>query len=86
MVVTGGLGEDMLPHRDIWCFSLEEETWHELDIAGMLPRYCHTSAVCGDHLFLIGGVNTLPGNQPGVCVVDLSAPSCIEYALPVSVR
>ncbi|XP_021940088.1 tRNA wybutosine-synthesizing protein 4-like isoform X2 [Zootermopsis nevadensis] len=82
MVVTGGLGEDMLPHRDIWCFSLEEETWHELDIAGMLPRYCHTSAVCGDHLFLIGGVNTLPGNQPGVCVVDLSAPSCIEYALP----
>lgn len=85
MVVTGGLDEDMLPLRDIWCFSLKEEAWHELDVAGMLPRYSHTSAICGDQLVLIGGVNTLPGSQPGVCVVDLCTASCTEYALPVCV-
>lgn len=85
MIVTGGLGEDKLPLRDIWCFSLDEEAWLELGVAGMLPRYSHTSAVCGNQLVLIGGVNTLPGNQPGVCVVNLSTASCTEYALPVSV-
>jgi hypothetical protein len=85
MVVTGGLGEDALPLRDIWCFSLEVETWHELHVDGLLPRYSHTSAICEDQLVLIGGVNTLPGNQPGICIVDLNTAFCIEYALPVSV-
>ena len=84
MVVSGGLGQEVLPLRDIWFFSLEEEKWSELQVTGMLPRYAHTSAVCGDQLILIGGINTLPGNQPGVCVIDLSAASCTEYALPVS--
>ncbi|PNF35678.1 tRNA wybutosine-synthesizing protein 4 [Cryptotermes secundus] len=83
MVVSGGLGQDVLPLRDIWCFSLEGEMWSELRVDGMLPRYSHTSAVCGDKMILIGGVNTLPGSQPGVCVVDLNTASCTEYALPV---
>lgn len=83
MVVSGGLGQEVLPLRDIWCFSLEEDTWSELHVNGMLPRYSHTSVVCGDQLILIGGVNTLPANQPGVCVVDLNTASCTEYALPV---
>lgn len=85
MVVSGGLGQDVLPLRDIWCFSLEGEMWSELHVDGMLPRYSHTSAVCGDKMILIGGVNTLPGSQPGVCVVDLNTASCTEYTLPVSV-
>lgn len=84
MVVSGGLGQEVLPLRDIWCFSLEQEKWSELQVTGMLPRYAHTSAVCGNQLILIGGVNTLPGNQPGVCVIDLNTASCTEYALPVS--
>lgn len=83
MVVSGGLGQDVLPLRDIWCFSLEDEQWSELHVDGMLPRYSHTSAVCGDKLILVGGVNTLPGSQPGVCVVDLHTASCTEYTLPV---
>jgi hypothetical protein len=86
MIVSGGLGQDVLPLRDIWCFSLEEEKWSEFHVDGMLPRYSHTSAVCGDKLILVGGVNTLPGSQPGVCVVDLNTTSCTEYTLPVSVR
>jgi hypothetical protein len=86
MVVSGGLGQEVLPLRDIWYFSLEEEKWSKLHVNGMLPRYSHTSAVCGDQLILIGGVNTLPGNQPGVCVIDLNTASCTEYALPVSER
>jgi hypothetical protein len=84
MVISGGLGQDVLPLSDIWCFSLKEEMWRELRVDGMLPRYSHTSAVYGDRLILIGGVNTLQGRQPGVCVVDVNTASCTEYTLPVS--
>ncbi|XP_069677007.1 tRNA wybutosine-synthesizing protein 4-like isoform X2 [Periplaneta americana] len=83
MVVTGGLGEELMPFNDVWCFSLESETWSKLTVDGMLPRYSHTSAIYEDKLVLIGGVNTLPGNQPGVCVVDLNTTSCCEYTLPM---
>ncbi|PSN43970.1 tRNA wybutosine-synthesizing protein 4 [Blattella germanica] len=82
MVVSGGLDKDILPLRDIWYYNTDSTTWQELPVCGILPRYSHTSAVSGDKLILIGGVNTLPGRQPGICVVDLNENSCVEFRLP----
>ena len=85
MIVSGGLSVDVLPLSDIWCYSMDTRTWHQVSVHGMLPRYSHTSSVYGNKLILMGGVNISPRRQPGVCVLNLLTQTCIEYALPVSI-
>ncbi|XP_066993126.2 tRNA wybutosine-synthesizing protein 4 [Anabrus simplex] len=85
MAITGGIGSnDFIPLCDIWIFDAVSLTWQQLVPAGpgMLPRYGHTSAVFQEKLILIGGVNTVSGQQPGVCLINMKLKTCVEYALP----
>ncbi|KAJ9579233.1 hypothetical protein L9F63_024662, partial [Diploptera punctata] len=43
MIVSGGLGEDILPLKDIWYYNADSESWQECCVCGILPRYSHTS-------------------------------------------
>nr|CAD7413562.1 unnamed protein product [Timema cristinae] len=81
MFVTGGLCQRLTPFCDVWSFDLATEVWHELSVV-MLPRYGHTASVVGGSLILLGGVNTLAGGQPGICVIDVATSACVEYGLP----
>ncbi|EEB10512.1 leucine carboxyl methyltransferase, putative [Pediculus humanus corporis] len=59
-----------------------EEKWEQVNIKGnVLPRYGHTSHIINDELFLIGGVNTLTGLQPGISKINLNNLTAIEYSL-----
>lgn len=82
VLISGGLDDSLKPLNDIWELDMKTEQWKIIDIAGILPRYGHTSHVVNSTLILVGGVNTLTGQQPGICVVDLQRKTCTELQLP----
>ena len=50
-----------------------------------ISRFGHTSHVHRSKLFLVGGVATSGGQQPGVCVVDLITGASVELELETGV-
>lgn len=82
VLISGGLDDSLKPLNDIWGLDMKTEQWKIIDIAGILTRYGHTSHVVNSTLILVGGVNTLTGQQPGICVVDLQRKMCTEFQLP----
>lgn len=66
-------------------WSSKEETWAKLDLVGhLLPRYGHTSHLLDDNLYLVGGMNTLAGQQPGLAKIGLKTLTVTEFSLQVS--
>lgn len=65
-----------------WC--CRTETWEKLNLTGkILPRYGHTSHLIDNIMYLVGGVNTLAGLQPGLAKINLDELTAVEYCLQV---
>lgn len=66
---------------DLWSFSLDTETWSELEDTGDVPapRYCHCLAYLPEHhqVLLVGGRNDLGPLQPEAFVLELDT---LEWA------
>ncbi|KAK6634748.1 hypothetical protein RUM43_012150 [Polyplax serrata] len=74
--------ESLVVFNDIWKWSSKEETWAKLDLVGhLLPRYGHTSHLLDDNLYLVGGMNTLAGQQPGLAKIGLKTLTVTEFSL-----
>ncbi|CAH1397407.1 unnamed protein product [Nezara viridula] len=81
--ITGGLSQEFEPLNDLWSFDISANVWTYYDL-NILPRYSHTSHYINDWIVLIGGVNYLSENQPGICIINLKDKIYKEFKLPES--
>lgn len=72
---------------DLWSFSLDTETWTELEDSGDVPapRYCHCLAYLPEHhqVLLVGGRNDLGPLEPEAFLLDLDTLAWSEIGGPV---
>lgn len=59
--------------------------WRGIDWKGPQPvaRYSHRAVCQAHHFLIVGGVWTVPGTPPGVCIINLEAGTFREFPMPV---
>lgn len=92
LILFGGLDEEEMDCRHPLCLIASSHSpasdWVEVKWNGPPPlaRYSHQALVdaTNDRLILVGGINSSGKAPPGVCLIQLSNWTCVEYSLPVS--
>lgn len=71
-----------LPFRK---WSLKTESWEQIipKNQDLIPRYGHTSHINGNVLYLLGGVNTISGCQPGLSLLNINTLCLREFSIEV---
>uniref|UniRef100_T1JAC5 tRNA wybutosine-synthesizing protein 4 n=1 Tax=Strigamia maritima TaxID=126957 RepID=T1JAC5_STRMM len=86
VLITCGLGISSTPLNSIHTLNCNNCTWGAVEVAGLLPRYSHTTHIWQDRLFLVGGVNCHPEGFPGIARISLDSWHCEEFSLPTCIK